>query len=112
MPTNRNISVWRGNTETIPVQVKTKVAGVSTAVNLTGSTLNFLAQWAGGSLAKVLDITDEVLGLAELPLTAAETKSFPASVAINYEIERRVGSSQRTILYGKVVANGGINSDT
>lgn len=112
MPTNRNISVWRGNTETIPVQVKIKVAGIPTAVDLTGSTLNFLAQWAGGSLAKVLDITDAVLGLAELPLTPAETKGFPASVAINYEIERRLGSDQKTILYGKIVANGGINSDT
>jgi hypothetical protein len=111
MPASKDISIWRGNTETFPVEVKARAGATIVAVNLTGSTLQFRAQWDGGSLIKDLDITDAALGLAELRLTASETRSIPQGSAARYEIERRVGSEQKTILYGRLVASGGLNLD-
>lgn len=111
MPTQKDIPIWRGNTETIPVEVKIRVGAVMSPVNLTGSTLQFRAQWAGGSIAKDMDVTDAALGKAELLLTTAETRSVPQGSTATYEVERRVGIDQKTILYGRLVASGGINTD-
>lgn len=112
MPTQKDIPIWRGNTETIPVEVKIKVGAVIQPVNLTGSTLHFRAEWEGGFLAKDLDITDAVLGLAEIRLTKAETRGVPQGAPAVYEIERRVGVDEKTIAYGRLIAGGGLNTDT
>lgn len=112
MPTQKNIEIWRGNTETIPLEVKVKVGAVLQPVNLTGSTLHFRAEWQGGTLVKVLDITDAVLGLAEIRLTKEETRGVPQGAAAFYEIERWVGLDQKTIAYGRLIAAGGLNTDT
>lgn len=112
MPTTKDISIWRGNTETFPVEVKARVGANIVAVNLTGSTLQFRAQWEGGSLVKDLVITDAALGLAELRLSKTETRGVPQGNTARYEIERRVGAEEKTLLYGRFVAGGGLNTDT
>lgn len=112
MPTTKDINIWRGNTETLPIAVKIRAGATMTPVNLTGSTLQFRAQWEGGSLAKDIQITDAALGLAELVLSTAETRGVPQGNTARYEIERRVGSEEKTIAYGRLIASGGINTDT
>jgi hypothetical protein len=112
MPTQKDITIWRGNTETIPVELKTRVGATVEAVNLAGSTLHFRAEWVGGFLTKDLEITNTALGLANLRLTKTETRDVPQGSHARYEIERRLGADQKTILYGRLVASGGINTDT
>jgi hypothetical protein len=110
-PTQQSIGIWRGNTETIVVEVKARVGQAVEAVNLTGSTLQFRAEWAGGSLVKDLDITDATLGIAELRLTGVETRGVPQGLAARYEIERSVGAEEKTIAFGQLIASGGLNTD-
>jgi hypothetical protein len=112
MPTTKDISIWRGNTETLPLAVKVRSGATLVPVNLTGSTLRFRAEWAGGSIAKDITITDAALGLAELVLSTAETRGVPQGSTARFEIERWVGLDQKTILYGRLVASGGLNPDT
>ena len=111
MPTQKDITIWRGNTETIPVEVKARVGATVAVVNLTGSTLHFRAEWVGGVIVKDLDIIDAPLGLAELRLTKAETRGVPQGAPALYEIERRVGTEEKTIAYGRLIASGGLNTD-
>jgi hypothetical protein len=112
MPTTKDINIWRGNTETLPIAVKVRSGATLTPVNLTGSTLRFRAEWAGGSLAKDIEITDAALGLAELVLSTAETRGVPQGSTARFEIERWVGLDQKTIAYGRLIAAGGLNTDT
>lgn len=115
MPVRFDPQVWKGNTFRLPIGISTVTAGVKSPVNLTGSSLVFLATWSGGSLRHEtgdgsLTITDAVSGEAALTLSVAETRALPIG-RIKYEIERRLSGDQTTILYGELVVTGWSNDD-
>lgn len=118
MPAQRPLAVWRGNTVDFAFRLKTRdEAGAEAPINLTGSVLVFRATVAGVEIVRedttglAFDITDAADGRAELHLSVAQSRLFPLGDGTRYEIERRVGSSQRTLLFGKVVASEWANDD-
>lgn len=106
-----DLDVVRGNTASFPFQFLAST-GPDVAVDLTGSTLRFVARTPNGNLTAVdLTITNATQGSASLALTAAQTRSFPNGSVTEYEIERRVGGNQTTLIMGRINAVGGINDD-
>lgn len=115
MPAQKNLSVWKGNTFKLPLTISTLSNGVSTPMDLTGSSLVFRSIWSGGSLRKAtgdsgFSIVSAAAGTALLSLTVAETRTLPNG-NVKYEIERRVGSEQTTILFGELNCREWVNDD-
>lgn len=107
MPTERTIAtLWRGNTfsETYSFKDESNVA-----FDLTGSELWFRAEWEGGAISKQLTIATPANGQATLSLSAAETHRVGEGTT--YEIERRIGGVETTLLYGEITYQGGVNTD-
>lgn len=118
MPAQWALAVWRGNSLDQKFRFKTRdAAGVETPLDLTGSILVFRATQAGASLLRVdttgggFVITNAVGGEAELHLSVAESRLFPLGDLVRYEIERRIGGAQKTLLFGKVIASEWANDD-
>lgn len=110
MPARKDLSIWKGNTFSMPIRLKTVTGGTATPVNVTGSTLVFRVVWPGGSFEKDLTLTNAALGEASLSLSVAETRGLPTG-RNRYEIERRAGADQTTLIYGEVVASEWANND-
>ena len=113
MPGETNLSVRKGNTFQTTFRFK---VGADTALDLTGSTLVFRAAWSGGEIRKTGPSSDFAIptptnGEATLTLTVAETRTIPNGAIAKYEIERRVGSEQTTLLFGMMVVSEWINDD-
>jgi hypothetical protein len=111
MPAQFQLEVWRGNTFSQMFRFVTVSNGVTTPVDLTGSTIVFRAAWSAGSINKDLTITSASQGQATLALTVEETRLLPSGASADYEIERRIGGNQTTELFGKLIVAGGINND-
>jgi hypothetical protein len=106
-----NIDVIRGNTETILFRLKDG----SDPFDLTGSTMVFRAQL--GSVV-IRDSTDDDMsmptpadGEVTLTLTVEQTRSIPPGKAVPYELERRISGTEKTLLKGSLVPDGGVNDD-
>lgn len=117
MPGKYDMTVWRGNSYEVSFTMK-NADGV--AVDLTGRTLVFRAEWTGGSYRLEtgtagtggdLTITNAAGGIVTLEIDADQTRNYPLGARIDYEIEQRDGPIETTILYGRVNAIGGVNDD-
>lgn len=109
MPGQANIEVWKGNTLSRTFRFK---VDETTPLDLTGSTLVFRALWSGGNeIRKNLTVATPVNGEAVLDLSVVETRSLPNGAVAKYEIERRMGGAQTTLLYGTLVATEWVNDD-
>lgn len=117
-----DITLIRGNSVNISFKIwQTAPSGVTLGVpqDLTGKVLAFRAAWLApteGQLTKTsaggdIIFTDQEEGEALMVLTFAETRLLPAGVVIEYELEYRDGSDQRTVKSGFINAVGGVNSD-
>lgn len=114
MPQQYDLAIWKGNDFALPLRLKTRSGASLAPVDLTGSTLVFRAVWPGGSLRKPSPdgwTINAAQGEATLALTVAETRLIPMGARVKYEIERRVGSSQATIMYGLVKVSEWANDD-
>lgn len=109
-PAAYDFSVWRGNTFSRIFRMKD---ADDELVDLTGSTVVFTARSTPYEfeLIKTLTVADPPDGEAMLSFTAAETKSFPLDVPIEYEIERFIDDEQVTLVEGTITGNGGVNDD-
>ena len=87
-------------------------------VDLTGSVLVFVAEagpvrlvksTADGTLAMPAPTTGEIM----LSLTPAETRLLPVGrLRTRYEIERRIGDEETTLVSGCITVMDGINDDS
>lgn len=116
MPAQQSLSIWKGNTVSFPIRIQTRDGATLTPVNLTGSTLVFRAAWPNGSIRKEgagqgFAITNAAQGEATLAFTVEETRSLPVGNAARYEIERRIGGAQTTLLYGDLKVSEWVNDD-
>lgn len=110
MPTRAPIRVWRGNNAP-PI-----VWSFPETFDLTGS--SFVLTIAVGDAVVLTaksadgDITiDTETGYVSWPYSLADSRLIPIGRDAQYELERRVGSEQRTMAYGVCEGIGGINSD-
>lgn len=115
MPAQYVIKVWKGNTLTLPLRFRTTPGNAP--IDLTGSTIIAIIRWAGGQIRKEsgepgFTITDAEDGLVEVFLTSAETRQIPTGSTARYEIERRIGSTETTLLYGNIHASEWVNDDS
>lgn len=118
MPGNLNLTIWKGNSYSQPLRLSTRDGDNDLVpVGLAGSELVFVAAWRGGTLRKStadedgFSITDAANGRVLLSLTKVETRALPPGRTATYEIERRTGGEQTTILYGDIITTGGTNDD-
>ncbi len=102
--------IWRGNTRTITFRFKN---ADSTPVDLTGSTLEFRAVNAAGQeiVKRNLTVAAPSTGEASIVLTVSETAAFTEGQRNRYEVERRISSTEETLIYGTITAEGGINTN-
>ncbi len=87
-------------------------------VDLTGSVIMFVAEagvvrivksTADGTLAMPIPATGEIT----LHLTPAETRLLPVGrLKVRYEIERRIGGEETTLVSGCIAVMDGINDDS
>lgn len=116
MPAQENMSVWRGNTFRRVFRVKN---ADGSAVNLTGQAMAFTVEVAGANvLTKRTDVggsgftlSNAAGGEATLILTPAETRALAVGSDAIFELERRYGGEEKTVLSGRLVVNGGANVD-
>ena len=107
-PANYDMTIWKGN----DVEFQFHFMDGSANFDLTGSTLIWRATWAGsGELRQELDIDSATGGTATLSLTHTQTRTLSSSKVVSYEIERRIGGAETTLLYGTVTVSGGVNDD-
>ncbi|WP_424363609.1 hypothetical protein [Methylocystis parvus] len=111
-----DIEIVAGNSKTIPITFYEDAAKVN-PLDLTGSTIIFRAVWDGGSLSKSspssgITISDPTTGAISIALTVANSRALPEGKVAKYEIERRIGGAETTLLLGYLnVVNWGANDD-
>ncbi|OCC05266.1 hypothetical protein BA190_10205 [Labrys sp. WJW] len=112
MPAQRNIEIWKGNTFE---RVFVLLNGDRTPAQMAGSEFVFRLVWQGGELRKTVGdglSLDPATGRLALVVKPAETRLLPTgSYAVKYELERRVGDWQGTLLYGSVTVKEWANDD-
>lgn len=113
-PPSKNLMVWRGNTSEFAFRLK---VDADTPFDLTGSTIVMSIVYKDGRVDlssvdnKVL-IADPSAGEFSVPISAELSRSIaPDNGQAQYEIERRIGDEQTTILYGVIRLEGGVNAD-
>ena len=103
-----------GNTLTVPLRFK---SADGSPFDLTGSELVFYCKAQQGSvnlrktIGSGLAMSDPASGRVTVTLTAAETRSLPAGRMTDYEIERRIDGTEKTLLAGLIEVEAGINDD-
>lgn len=91
--------------------------GAGNPVDLTGSEIIFIAETTASTLRKAtedgsLRMPAPANGEVTLKLTPAETRLFAVGkLRSRYEIERRVGGDEFTILSGCLIVVQGLNDD-
>lgn len=108
MPTQYDISLWSGNTDTREFTLKDSLGAV---VDLTGATVRFIAALSKKDpiVDKNLTVSAPLTGKATLSLTKAETEKFEDRSS-GYEIVLIQGGVETTLLYGTITALGGLNN--
>lgn len=108
MPTQYDISLWSGNTDTREFTLKDSLGAV---VDLTGATVRFVAGLSKKDILvdKNLTVSAPLTGKAVLSLTKEETEKFEDRT-VPYEIVLILGSVETTLLNGNVTAQGGLNN--
>ena len=92
--------------------------GEGDPVDLTGSILVFVAEADGVRLGKStadgsLSMPAPASGEITLHLTPAETRLLPVGrLKVRYEIERRIGGEETTLVSGCIAVMDGINDDS
>jgi len=92
--------------------------GDGVPVDLTGSVLTFVAGGDGATIRKstadgTLPMASPVSGEITLHLTPAETRLLPVGrLRTRYEIERRIGGEETTLVSGCITVMDGINDDS
>lgn len=87
-------------------------------VDLTGSVLVFVAETGTTRIRKstedgTLAMPDPATGEITLNLTPAETRQLPVGrLKARYEIERRIGGEETTLVSGCITVMDGINGDS
>lgn len=111
-PGTYNFNCQRGNSLALTFRMKDAAGAI---FDLTGSTLVFRAVAPYVAIRKetptALLMPAPATGEVTLALTPSETRQFPVGAKTDYEIERRIGSEQITLLRGKITGIGGINDD-
>lgn len=114
MAATYNITVQRGNTETLAFRLKDSEEA---AFDLTGSVLIFRAATRTGDIVIRKDtddgiaVDDPTSGEFTVALTPEETRSVPEGSLMNYELERRIDGNERTLVMGRLIGRGGVNDD-
>lgn len=110
MPAKYDLNFWLGNDAAPQFTFKDDTGAL---VDLTGSTLVFRAVKSDGLelFRKELSIPTPSNGVGILNISAAETRTIPLSSSVAYEIERRIGGQQTTLLFGNITTSGGVNDD-
>lgn len=92
--------------------------GAGDPIDLTGSVLMFVAKADTQLLIKStadgsLEMPDPFSGEVTLSLTPHETRLFPVGrLRTRFEIERRIGAEETTLIAGFLVVEEGINNDS
>ena len=104
-----DFEVVRGNNPTIQI---TFMDGAS-PFDLTGSSLVLrVVNGTSEKIRRAMTLAgDPTTGVATIVLTSAETRSLPKDVACDYEVERRIGGDEETILVGSMTGVYGANDE-
>jgi hypothetical protein len=88
------------------------------AFNLTGSVIAFRAETGEGETfidkttpSNSFSMPTPTTGTVTLTLTAAETARFATGRTNRYEIERRIGGTEETLVAGFIIAIEGVNAN-
>lgn len=112
-PPKQVLEVWKGNTFRRDFRLSSKVGNVTTPIDLTGSTIVLTVTWGAAiGLAKSFtSFPDGEDGKFSIDLTVEDTRLLPLGQIARYEIERQIGSEQKTLLCGTFNVGGWNNVD-
>ena len=113
MPAYADLAVWKGNTWAQTLRFK---QDGGSPLDLTGATVVFRAVAPGvtvrlSSATAAVSIPTPTNGEVTINMAAADTRTLPTGLVAQYEVEMRVGSTQTTILYGKLSVTEWANDD-
>ncbi|WP_293862511.1 hypothetical protein [uncultured Alsobacter sp.] len=115
MPARSDLDVWKGNTFARTFRLTTDD---TTPLDLTGSVFVFRVVDSGAEIIRYESGTDDELavptpanGEVNLLMPVAGTRTLPEGSVARYELERRIGLEQTTLLYGLLVVTGWANDD-
>lgn len=108
-PTKYNLSIWCGNTRRLELRFKDAEGNLDQA-SVEGS-LFVLRIVDRGKTQVIRQERIASGGILVFELSAAETRGLNKNDPHNYEIERRIGTTQETWFYGTVKVQGGDNDD-
>lgn len=116
MPDVKNVRIWRGNSGTVDNSaglVASFCTEDGSLLDFTGDSFYFLARNLQGKELAISDaITVDIpTATVTVPITVAQSRTFETNDHVTYELERRNGQTQRTILTGALSIEGGINAD-
>lgn len=113
-PPRKDLEVWAGNTWSQPFHL----GASGSDFDLTGSKLvwrmvygDIITRKTTDTVGSGIEITDATGGAFELSLTVSETRTWPDTSVIRYEVERWIGSDQISILYGTMTVSAWVNDD-
>lgn len=116
MPTKKDLTVFKGDTYTLPLRLMTNVSGdaknpVLEPIDLTGEVMRFHAWWGNDQEIEIdsatgsFDIVDAVEGRCLLLVPHTDTERMPYG-AVNYKIQRVGQGMVKTMLYGVLKTKG------
>lgn len=110
MPAAHDFTIWRGNNDASPT-IEPRGAG-DTVFDHSGSTWRLVARLPGNAvLFDIIGVLDAQTGRVTFPITLEMSRQAPLGKVAQYEIERRVGATEETWLYGYLIGAGGANTD-
>ncbi len=95
-----DISIQRGDTFVLPLEISSETAGVETATNLTGCTLYLTIKRSKddvdpGLLQKTVTSHDTPLsGLSHFTLSATETRALPSEAVLYFDVQLKDATAQ------------------
>lgn len=115
MPSKLDIEVWKGNTLSRTFRLKAEGGSL---VDLNGSVFVFRVVNKAAEIIRYVSASADELsvptpenGEVVLLMPVADTRLLPDGAVARYELERRVGTEQTTVLYGSLVVKGWANDD-
>lgn len=115
-PTEFPLYFWRGNSEAFEFRLKDKDGN---AFDLTDYDVQMTVNHDGGTLKKKvsdnsISCADKTTGIISVKFTSTETRALSATkspAGWELELSNEATGYQKTLLYGKVTVEGGINDD-